>query len=297
MGENPEVEVENQPVFRPDEFIQQLDDAFSSVFGDRIGSGVGMVYAGLTVFLYVALSYGIFYVLTGLSLSFSERVNIALFPITIGSILLVGGSSLADNFDRKDMNYNSFISTSIHFVGSGILLLTAASFWAVSQSISSPLFLTITNTLQYSLHFLSAIIVSSAIWTFLKLLWRLHQLVGVPESDRTYEMKEYVGGGLLRSFIYPFGILAPFMAWLEIVRYYSLFHGFLLAGAVFTIPWIYQVLYAISSIERFKQTLRQIWKSRYSVIGIIMFSIILVLVLNKYDHIFTDSAAICSLSE
>jgi hypothetical protein len=273
MGDNPDVEVDGEEVFRPKEFIQALDDFSSEIFGDNIGHLVGMVYAGLTVFLFVSLAYGIFFIMNSSNLQFADKFNISLLSISIGSLLLAGGSSLANHFDKKDLRYTSYISNSIIFISSGICFLTASIFEAYLTGTDNFVLTYTFGALSYWLNFIGAISISSALWVFLKLLWRLQQLVSVPESERNYDQRDWTGASPLIGLTAPFMISGVPILLIELARITSIWIVLSILGVLSVLPHVFSLYTALQSKENFLELLNNLWSSKY----VIMFYITIIL--------------------
>jgi hypothetical protein len=276
MAENPKVEVDEEEVFRPREFVQGLDDFFSEIFGEPIGFSLGVAYAGLTIFLWVAVAYGISAIMNSSEIGFGDSLSVSVIAFTVGSLLLAGGSSLANHFNKLDMNFNKYIYTSILFISSGIIFLVAGIFTTLHNGMPDIFLVTyLIGATGYWLNIIGAIVVSSALWTMLKLIWRLWQLVSIPESERDYVEKEYVGAGHLIQEIYPFMILGSVLIPIELAKAFS---TSLVLMLLFLILWVIPLswhLYRILKTDSpFYNLAKEIWKGRYTILFFVFIGLI-----------------------
>ena len=162
--------------FSPDKFIRMVNQFFTDKVGWKFGLFMGILYANITYFFAIAIWLGIGFALTFTDF-FTSGINLALISITIGSFVIMTGSSLVNHFDEENLNFKAYVHNSVTFIASGIALLGGYIFRIVVNNWQiPPIFDFGITAIIFSLNFVGGFLLMISLWVILKLLWRLNQL-------------------------------------------------------------------------------------------------------------------------
>lgn len=169
-----DVEIEG---FQPAEMVWIVDAFFSKRYSRRTGFRIGRYYQRSVMIAFIGIWLPFSYFLSFSTGSGLSGETWALFSVTIGTFVLISGSSLVDRFGEKDLNFKAYIHNSITFIVSGVLLAVGYIIQsAFEPSLNLTLNLPITVLLMIN-NLVAALLFTLSIWVLLKILWRLNQLI------------------------------------------------------------------------------------------------------------------------